>query len=152
MARIAVTGLRGVPAAWGGVEHHCEELYSRLAANGHDITIYARSRYVRDDIEFYKGMKIVRLPTINVTGVEALVHTFLSMLHILKTRPDIVHIHAQGPCLLSWAPRLFRPGMRVFFTCHGLDWKRKKWSKLASSIIHLGEVFSAMFPHYRITV
>jgi len=53
MARIAVTGLRGVPAAWGGVEHHCEELYSRLAANGHDITIYARSFYVKSDIKFY---------------------------------------------------------------------------------------------------
>jgi glycosyltransferase involved in cell wall biosynthesis len=152
MAKIAVTGFRGVPATWGGVEHHCEELYSRLAANGHDITIYARSFYVKSDIKFYKGMKIIRLPTIGVIGLEAFVHTFLSMLHILKTRPDIVHIHAQGPCLLSWAPRLFRPDMRVFFTCHGLDWKAKKFSKFASSIVHLGEVFSAMFPHYRITV
>jgi glycosyltransferase involved in cell wall biosynthesis len=152
MARIAVTGLRGVPATWGGVEHHCEELYSRLAFDGHDITIYARTSYVKGDIRFYKGIKIVRLPTIDMSGPEAFVHTFLAILHILKTRPDIVHIHSQGPCLFSWLPRIFRPGMRVFFTCHGLDWQRKKWSKLASTIIHLGEVFSSVFPHYRITV
>jgi glycosyltransferase involved in cell wall biosynthesis len=152
MARIAVTGLRGVPASWGGVEHHCEELYSRLAAHGHDITIYARTSYVTDDIRFYKGMKIIRLPTINAVGLEAFVHTVLSVMHIVKTRPDIVQFCCQGPCLLSWVPRLFRPGMRVFFTCFGLDWQRKKWSKFASSVIHLGEVFSSIFPHYGITV
>jgi len=35
MARVAVIGLRGVPSTWGGVEHQCEQLYSRLAARGH---------------------------------------------------------------------------------------------------------------------
>ncbi len=152
MARIAVTGFRGLPASWGGVEHYCEELYSRLAARGHDITIYARTPYVAGDIRSYRGMKIVRLPTIDRTGLEAFVHTLLSLFHIVKINPDIVHICSQGPCLLSWIPRLLRPKMRVFFTCHGLDWQRKKWSRLASMIIHLGEVFSSIFPHYCITV
>ncbi len=152
MARIAVTGLRGVPASWGGVEHHCEEIYSRLAARGHDIDIYARTSYVRKDIHVYKGMHIIRLPTINRTGLEAFVHTFLSVLCILWNNPDIIHIYCQGPCLFSWLPRLFRPRMKVFFTCLGLDWQRKKWSPPASLIIRLGEVFSSVFPHYRIMV
>lgn len=152
MARIAVTGLRGVPATWGGVEHHCEELYSRLAARGHEVDIYARPHYVRQEIHFYKGMRIVRMPTIDRPGLEAFLHTFLSILHILKINTDIVHIHGQGPCLLSWLPRVFRPRMRVFFTCHGMDWQRKKWSKPASAIIRLGELCSARFPHCRIAV
>jgi len=40
MTTIAVTGFRGVPATWGGIEHHCDSLYSRLAEKGYDITIY----------------------------------------------------------------------------------------------------------------
>jgi glycosyltransferase involved in cell wall biosynthesis len=152
MAKIAVTGLRGVPASWGGVEHHCEELYSRLAARGHDVTIYARTPYVDRPVRWYKGIRIIRMPTIKKAGFEAFVHTFLSIFHILKSKPDIVHIYCQGPCLFSWIPRLLRPRMRVFFTCLGLDWQRKKWSKFASAIIHVGEVFSSKFPHYRITV
>ena len=43
LIRIAVTGIRGVPATWGGIEHHCENLYSRLAERGYDITVYGRS-------------------------------------------------------------------------------------------------------------
>lgn len=152
MAKIAVIGLRGIPASWGGVEHHCEELYSRLAARGHDITIYARTPYVERITGRYKGIRIISIPTVRKAGFEAFVHTFLSIFHILRSNPQIVHFYCQGPCLFSWVPRLFRPRTRVFFTCLGLDWQRKKWSKLASAIIHLGEVFSSKFPHYRITV
>ncbi len=152
MAKIAVTGLRGVPATWGGVEHQCEQTYARLAARGHQVTIYARTHYVPEGMDFYRGMTVRRLPTINTRYTEAFVHTFLSVLDIIRTQPRIVHIYAQGPCLFSPLVRLFRPRIRIFFTCTGLDWQRKKWPRWASRVIRLGEVFSALFPHYRITV
>lgn len=150
--RIAVTGTRGVPASHGGVEHHCEALYSRLAKKGYDITIYVRRPYVKQPIKQYKKMRIRRLYSPKTSGLEAFVHTFWSLLHVLVDRPDIVHIHAQGPAIFSWMPRLLAPGTKVFFTCHGLDWQRKKWSRAAATVIRLGERASAVFPHYRITV
>ena len=150
--KIAVTGLRGIPASWGGIEQHCEQIYSRMAARGHDITIYARKSYVPKGIIFHKGIRIKRLPTINTKYTEAFIHTFFSVLHILFTDTDIIHIHAQGPCLFSWLPRITRPKMQVFFTCHGLDWQRGKWPGWASKCIHLGETCSAFFPHCRIAV
>jgi glycosyltransferase involved in cell wall biosynthesis len=152
MTTIAVTGVRGVPATWGGVEHHCENLYSRLAEKGYDITIYARSYYVPKGIAVYKGMKIKRLPTLNLKYTDALLHTLFSLVHILFTNPDIVHIHGIGPCFFSWLPRVFRPRMKVFFTCHGLDWQRKKWPWWASRLIYLGELSAIRFAQYRIVV
>ncbi len=152
MTRIAVTGVRGVPATWGGVEHHCENLYSRLAERGYDITIYARSYYVPEDVNFYKGLKIKRLPTLNLKYTDALLHTLFSIIHILFTNPDIVHIHGIGPCFFSWLPRVFRPRMKVFFTCHGLDWQRKKWPWWASRLIYLGELCAILFAQCRIVV
>ena len=152
MVRIAVTGVRGVPATWGGVEHHCENLYSRLVEKGYDITIYARSYYVPKGMTTYKGMNIKRLPTLNLKYTDALFHTLLSILHVLFTNPDIVHIHGIGPCFFSWIPRVFRPRMKVFFTCHGLDWQRKKWPWWASRLIYLGELGAIFFAQYRIVV
>ncbi|PJC72376.1 MAG: glycoside hydrolase [Syntrophobacterales bacterium CG_4_8_14_3_um_filter_58_8] len=152
MTKIAVTGLRGVPATWGGVEHHCENLYSRLAERGYDITIYARSYYVPRGITSYKGLKIKRLPTLNLKYTDALFHTLFSMIHILFSNPDIVHIHGIGPCFFSWLPRVFRPRMKVFFTCHGLDWQRKKWPWWASKLIYLGELSAIRFAQYRVVV
>jgi glycosyltransferase involved in cell wall biosynthesis len=152
MTKIAVTGVRGVPATWGGVEHHCENLYSRLAERGYDITIYARSYYVPKGINSHKGLKIKRLPTLNLKYTDALLHTLFSIVHILFTNPDIVHIHGIGPCFFSWIPRVFRPRMKVFFTCHGLDWQRKKWPWWASRLIYLGELSAILFAQYRIVV
>ncbi len=152
MVKIAATGLRGIPATWGGVEHHCENLYSRLAQQGYDITIYARSYYVPPGVKYYKGLKIVRLPTLNLKYTDALLHTFFSLIHILFTNPDIVHIHGIGPSFFSWMPRLFRPRMKVFFTCHGLDWQRKKWPWWASKLIYLGQLCAILFAQHRIVV
>lgn len=150
--KIAVTGLRGVPATWGGIEHHCENLYARLAEKGYDITIYARNYYAPKGVATYKGLKIKRLPTLNLKYTDALIHTLLSVIHIIYTNPDIVHIHGIGPCFFGWLPRVFRPRMKVFFTCHGLDWQRKKWPWWASKLIYLGELSATLFAQYRIVV
>ncbi len=152
MIKIAVTGIRGVPATWGGIEHHCENLYARLAEMGYDITIYSRGYYVPKGITAYKGMKIKRLPTLNRKYTDALFHTLISILHILYKNPDIIHVHGIGPCFFCWIPRIFRPRMKVFFTCHGLDWRRRKWPRWASELIYLGELSAVLFSQHRIVV
>ena len=48
--RIFVTGTRGIPDIPGGVERHCEELYPRLAAMGHEVVVCTRSCYVTRDV------------------------------------------------------------------------------------------------------
>ncbi len=149
---VAVVGFRGVPATWGGIEHQCQEIYSRLASMGFRVTIYARSYYTPPHIRHYRGMRVVRLPTIAGKHTDAALHTFLALCHAIKEPYDIIHIYGQGPCLFSWIPRLFKPKTRVFFTCTGLDWQRKKWGPWGAFFIHLGEVFSAYVPHYRIGV
>lgn len=150
--RVAVTGFRGIPATWGGVEHQCEELYTRLASRGHDITVYARSGYVPAGVRTYRGVRIQRIGTIQTKYTEAIVHTLLSLLHVVGTNPRIVHIYSQGPCLLIPLLKLLRPRIRVVFTCVGLDWKRKKWPGWASWIIRVGEICSARFPDRHVVV
>lgn len=141
--RVAVMGLRGIPATWGGVEHQCEQLYSRLAAKGIDVTVYARSGYVPPGTTSHKGVRVVSLPTIHTKHLEALVHTFLAVVHAGFSRFDVLHIYSQGPFLLSPLARLLKPGTPLFFTCGGLDWQRRKWSPLASRAIAFGEMLTA---------
>jgi len=43
--KIAFIGTRGVPARYGGFETCAEEIGKRLAARGHDVTVYGRSAY-----------------------------------------------------------------------------------------------------------
>jgi hypothetical protein len=43
--RVAMIGLRGIPATYGGVERAVEELAAQLAERGHEVTVYARTAY-----------------------------------------------------------------------------------------------------------
>lgn len=137
--KISVIGIRGVPASYGGVEKHCEEIYSRLSEKGHTITIYGRKNYLQKEQKNYKGIKIKNLWTFKQKGLEASFHTLNACFHELFNDSDIVHFHAQGPCLFAWIIKLFNPKKQLVFTCHGIDWHRNKWNKLAQLLIKFGE-------------
>lgn len=51
--------------------------------------------------------------------------------------PDIVHIHAIGPSILTPLDRLM--GFKVVVTNHGPDYDRQKWGKVAKFMLRLGE-------------
>jgi glycosyltransferase involved in cell wall biosynthesis len=142
--RIAFIGGRGVVGKYSGIETYYEEIGMRLAEKGHRVTAYCRS-YFTPAIPEYRGVRIVRLPTIRSKHLETSVHTFLSTIHACFSKYDIVHYHTLGPSLFSFLPRLF--GKKTVVTVQGLDWQRKKWSWLARKVLKLGEWASARWPN-----
>jgi glycosyltransferase involved in cell wall biosynthesis len=147
--RIALIGGRGVASKYSGIETYYEQVGERLSATGHDVTAYCRS-YFTPAMKRYKGMAVIRLPTIRSKHLETLVHTFLSTLHVLVHDSDIVHYHALGPALFSLFPRL--AGKKTVVTVQGLDWQRKKWGRIASWILQLGEQAAGRLPNESIVV
>nr|WP_321233992.1 glycosyltransferase family 4 protein [uncultured Psychroserpens sp.] len=136
--KIIVLGTRGIPDILGGVETHCEELYPRIAELGHEVTIITRTPYVKDkSLRSYKGVKLKHIFAPKQKSIEAIVHTFLGVIYAGFKRPDVLHIHAVGPMIMTPLARLF--GLKVVVTNHGPDYDRQKWGKLAKSILQLGE-------------
>ncbi len=90
------------------------------------------------------------LPTIRTKHLETLLHTFLSTLHVLTQPCDIVHYHALGPALFSFIPRL--AGKKTVVTVQGLDWQRKKWGRIASAVLRLGEHAAVRLPNSTMVV
>lgn len=142
--RIAFIGGRGVISKYSGIETYYEEVGRRLAARGHELTVYCRNHFT-PALKEYEGMRLVRLPTIRSKHLETLVHTLLSTVHALTQRYDVVHYHTLGPALFSFIPRMF--GARTVVTVQGLDWQRKKWGRIASAVLRLGERASVRFPN-----
>ena len=52
--KIAVLGTRGFPNVQGGVEAHCENLYTRLVKQGCEVTVFARAPYLEKNKEKVK--------------------------------------------------------------------------------------------------
>jgi glycosyltransferase involved in cell wall biosynthesis len=148
--RIAMIGQKGLPATYGGIEHHVEELGTRLAARGHDITVFCRTSYANGGRD-HGGMRLRHVPTVSTKHLDAVVHSALSTLASMTDPPDIVHYHALGPGLLAPLPR-YLSRSKVVLTVHGLDHERAKWGVGAQAVLRTAAWMSARVPDATIGV
>jgi glycosyltransferase involved in cell wall biosynthesis len=152
--KIAVIGSKGLPPKQGGIEHHCAEVYPRMVAEGHTVDLFGRSQYTgRTQLTQYdyKGVNVISLPCAQKGGVDAFLNSAWAAVLASGKDYDIIHFHALGPALFSWIPRLFSPA-KVVVTCHGLDWQRAKWGKIARTLILMGEKMGVACSHEFVTV
>lgn len=151
--KIAFIGQKGIPAVQGGgVEVYVENLAMCLAKKGHQVLVYSRRGYTKSDRRTYQGVKIVSLPTIYRKNLEAIVHTFLASLDILRRRVDVIHYQAIGPTALCFIPRLLKPKAKIISTFHCRDYFHQKWGPLAKAYLHFGEWVSIKVPHQTVTI
>ncbi|HEV2957521.1 MAG TPA: glycosyltransferase family 4 protein [Xanthobacteraceae bacterium] len=136
--RVTMLGIRGFPNVQGGAENHAQHLAAGLVELGCDVEVIARSPYVaKRSGRTVNGIRLVRLWSPRLKGVEPFLHTFLGVLRAALTRPDILHIHSVGPALFTPLARAF--GLRVVVTHHLANYEAKKWGRFARSILRLGE-------------
>lgn len=122
----------------GGIEVVVEELSTRMAAQGHDVTCYNRTGCDNGKLQEYKGVKLKSVYTIHKKGLAAMTSSVSAAVRVAFGKYDIVHFHAEGPCAMLWLPKLL--GKRCVATIHGLDWQREKWGKgFGSKYIRFGE-------------
>jgi glycosyltransferase involved in cell wall biosynthesis len=149
--RVAMIGQRGIPATFGGIEHHVEELSARLVARGHQVTVFCRTNYAHGRPPTWRGVRLRHLPTVGTKHLDALVHSGLATIAALQERFDVVHYHALGPGALAAVPRcVSRAG--VVLTVHGLDDRRAKWGGAASTMLRGAGWLSARVPHATVVV
>ncbi|MCS7024705.1 MAG: DUF1972 domain-containing protein [Bryobacteraceae bacterium] len=139
--RIAILGTRGIPASYGGFETFAEELSHRLAARGHEVTVYCRKPHPE---RMYRGVYLQYLPTIRHKYTDTMVHTALSTLHLLFTGADVALFCNAANAIFTWAPRLFATA--TVLNVDGLERKRRKWNRLAKGWYALSEWFSTWMP------
>ena len=64
--RVALLGTRGIPARYGGFETFAEELAARLAAAGHEVTVYTRAHAAVPGVAAHRGARVRTLPALRV--------------------------------------------------------------------------------------
>ncbi len=148
--RIAMVGQKGIPARYGGVETHVESIAVRLAARGHDVTVFCRKR-LRANGEAqpaptrngtYRGVHLAYRGSVNTKHFDAASHALLTALESsCRHRFDVVHLHGIGPAAFAPLAGLF--GRTVVSTFHALDWRQVKWGPRAKALLKRGEAIGA---------
>ena len=139
--RIALVGTRGIPANYGGFETFAEELSTRLAARGHDVTVYCRHPPPEP---VYRGVRLIWLPTIRHKYFDTLAHTCLSTLWLMFRRCDIALYCNAANALFTILPRLRR--VPVVLNVDGIERKRRKWNRAAKAWYLMSEYLATVLP------
>jgi glycosyltransferase involved in cell wall biosynthesis len=144
--RIAMLGTRGIPAAYGGFETLAEELSARLAARGHEVTVYARPGFVELEVAEHRGVRVVLLPTIRHKYLDTVVHGLLSALHAATCGYDAILVCNAVNALSCRLPRLLGAPTRVVLNVDGLERHRRKWNSAGKLAYALSERLSCVLP------
>jgi glycosyltransferase involved in cell wall biosynthesis len=149
--RVTMLGLRGFPNVQGGVERHVENLARELARLGCSVEAIMRSPYVAKSSEpHWQGIRLCRVWSPRVKGLEPFVHTFLGVLRAAWSRPDILHIHGIGPAFFTPLGRML--GLNVVVTHHMANYENEKWNGFAKVILRFGERAGMRLSQGRIAV
>ena len=149
--KIAMIGQKGIPARSGGIERHVEELSAELASRGHEVLVFCRSWYtwpIRD----HRGVRCIKTWSLPSKHLDAISHTFTSILRAVREKVDVFHFHGVGPSLLAWLPKLLRPSAKVVVTFHCIDRHHQKWGRMARLMLYIGERFACTIPDATIAV
>ena len=136
---IAMIGTRGVPAQYGGFETAVEEIGSRLAADGHRVTVYCRNP--EQALTEHLGMELVNLPALRKRSLETLSHTGLSVAHAMRRRPDAAVLFNAGNA--PYIPLLKASRIPTAVHVDGLEWKRAKWQGAGARYYRRAEKYAA---------
>ena len=141
-----------VSADSGGIERHVDELATRLAAMGHEVTCYVRSRSFDAKHATYKGVRLRPAPSIPTRALDAVTYAFSATLAALARPADVIHYHGVGPATLAWIPRVFKPKAKVIVTIHALDRLNRAWGPFARLYLRYGEWAALWYAHATISV
>jgi glycosyltransferase involved in cell wall biosynthesis len=150
--KIAIIGQKGIPSRSGGVEKHVEDLSVRLVKAGHEVLVYVRPNYTNKNLEEYKGVKLISLPSVSTKHLDAITHTFRACLDVAKRDIDVIHFHSIGPSSLIWLIKILKPGVSVVATFHSQCYKHQKWGFFAKLYLRFGEFIACRLADKTIAV
>lgn len=139
--RLAILGTRGIPARYGGFETFADQLSSRLACRGIDVTVVCPAESDRSD-DSINGVRrrYVKFPKLGKYSQMAWdAKCFTATRHGF----DVVYMLGVGGAYAAWIPRIF--GTRVWINPDGLEWKRSKFTWPQRAYLRVVEGLSVLF-------
>jgi glycosyltransferase involved in cell wall biosynthesis len=143
--RIAMIGIKSIPARFGGFETAADEISRGLVALGHQVIVYNRAGMSDHSGRWYDGVELITLPTLKSKNLSTIFHAFLASVDVVFRKVDVVHYFTTGATLFAPLPRL--AGKKIVCSVDGTDWQRAKWGRFARWYLRLSERLAVMFCH-----
>lgn len=140
--RVAIIGIVGVPANYGGFETLVENIIGNNASENIEYTVFCSSKSYSEKPTKYKGAKL-KYVNLKANGTQSILYDIISM---IKTgnKYDVALVLGVSGCI-------FLPFFRLWFknklivNIDGLEHQRKKWGKIAKWFLRKSEAMAIKY-------
>jgi glycosyltransferase involved in cell wall biosynthesis len=141
--KLAILGIVGVPANYGGFETLVDNLLD-LLPKYFDVTVFCESKSYPQKLDSYKGAKLVYINK-RANGAQSIIYDSVSLLKSYKDQDYILLLGVSGAIMIP----LLRPFTKAKIVTHidGLEWKRDKWGWFAKKFLKFSERVAVIFSH-----
>jgi glycosyltransferase involved in cell wall biosynthesis len=132
MKNVAIVGIQGVPAQYGGFETLVENIIGRNCSPHVKYTIFCSSKDEQNQLRIYKGARLKYIP-LHANGVQSILYDIWGMMRTLRGYDDVVILGVSG-CLFLPVYRLLNHH-KIIINIDGLEFRRAKWGCIARWIL-----------------
>lgn len=148
MINVAVVGIVGIPACYGGFESLVENLTKNSSSCFH-YTVFCSSDSYGEKFKHHNNAKLIYLP-LKANGLQSILYDILSLIRCIFIKPDVVLVLGVSGCLFLPIFK-FLTKSKVITNIDGLEWKREKWNGLAKYFLKLSEHVAVKFSDVVVT-
>ncbi len=145
--RVAIVGTRGIPNEYGGFEQFAEDFAVRMAARGHDMTVYISHNHSYQQPEF-KGVHLIHCydPEFRIGTAGQFIYDFNCIRDSRQRGFDIIlQLGYTSSTIWSW---LYPTKSILVTNMDGLEWKRTKYRKPVQRFLKFAERWAVRYSDY----
>lgn len=145
--RIAIMGIRGVPAQHGGFETFAERLAPYLVRCGWEVTVYCQEDQKGLVSEsHWRGVRRVHLGVGEDTALNSIRFDWACIKHAVREKTSLVLTLGYNTAVLGL--RLRMAGICHVINMDGIEWARDKWGPMAKAWLYLNDWAGCLGGHH----
>ena len=136
MKKIAVIGIQGVPAKYGGFESLVENIIGENCSEGVKYTVFCSGKDMKERLVEYKGCEL-KYVGLSANGKSSVAYDVISMCRAMRGY-DVMLVLGVSGCLFLPFVKWFSKA-KVIVNIDGLEHRRGKWGRLAKWVLRWSE-------------
>jgi glycosyltransferase involved in cell wall biosynthesis len=142
--KIAYLNTLGIPARYGGFETCVEEVSTRLARKGHNVTVYCSSQSIPNH-SMYKGVTLINVARRSNKFLDYPSRSMLSTLDAMGRDFEILHYFGTDSSIFTLLPRILR--RKTVISLDGLTWNRSSYPQWVRIALRASSWLPLYLPH-----
>lgn len=143
MKKVAIVGIQGVPAKYGGFETLVENIIGDNCSPEICYTIFCSGKDFAEHLDVYKGAKLKYIPFFRANGAQSTPYDIISMLKCIRGFDTVLILGVSGCIFLPVFRLLYHK--RLVINIDGLEHKRAKWGKFAKWFLRTSEAMAVRY-------